>query len=315
MTESENFYSEAEMQELLADYEASIADRERLQDENEILQEKITKLEQTAQYLTEQIENLSESDLQLKRVQQEKENLQRKQNELQREAEILTDRAYKAEAAEQRARKALQEAREKDTNAEKHITRRVSKAKAEIERESAQKLSEATKRVRVLNSSIVPALALYGVIMTLIWAAERKEVIGTLPQWFFNRWNDIQTVAAAIKSAFLAVRDWTPATWDPVARYLPSVLLSAGIIVGLFFALRAAGKRFVTWYKGVWDNYRDKAEKRLKWAYTVVICLVSFLLAVLLAQHTPVLWFSWFLLFAVAGTLLYHAACSNHTDW
>lgn len=233
---------------------------------------------------------------------------------MQREASILTDRAYKAEATEQRARKVLQEANEKDTNVEEHITSRVSKAKAEIERESAQKLSQATKRV-MMHISIMPALALYGVILTALWAFERKEVIGTLPQWFLNRWENIKTIATAIKSAFFAVRDLTPDTWVTVARYLPSVLLSAGIVIGLIFALKAVGTAFWGWYTDIWARYHDKAEKRLKGAYMAVICLVSFLLSVLLAQHTPVLWFSWFLLFSVSGNLVYHATGSNHREY
>lgn len=304
MSGSKN-YSQEDLLQLLED----------LQQENEDLRQANTEKEQTLQYLTERIETLSESDKQLQSARQHLKKSEENLQEARAEAEAMTARAYKAEQSEARAKQLLAEAREKDAKAESHISSRVSSARAQIERENAQKLQEATVKARVLNSSLAPALALYSVILTLIWAIGKKEVIETLPQWFVNRWENIKTIAAAIKTAFLAVHDWTPETWAAFPRYIPSILICTGIVIGLFFLVRAAVRRFTAWNKDIWDNYRDKTEKRLKWAYTVAICLISFLLSVILAQHTPLLWFSWYLIISIPLNLIYHATGKNHSYW
>lgn len=183
----------------------------------------------------------------------------------------------------------------------------------QIESENAQKLAEAKKKTIAVNSSIAPAIALYAVILTLIWAVGKREIVSTFPEWFVRRWENIKTVAEALKTAFLWGHDTLPETWYEAIRYIIPIVISGAIVYGLYIALRSLLKRFREWNKTIWDKYRrEDEEKRLKASYHVVICLVSFLVSILLAEATPLLWLSWYLILSIGCNLVYHKLCENH---
>lgn len=218
----------------------------------------------------------------------------------------MNDRTWRAEQAER-------EAKQKLDNANSLIQSAVDKNTKAIEEENAQKLQEAKKKTIAVNSSIAPAIALYAVILTLIWAVGKREIVSTFPEWFVRRWENIKTVAEALKTAFMWVHDTLPETWYEAIRYIIPTLMSGVILFGLYIALRSLLKRYTEWNKDIWDKYRrEDEEKRLKAFYHVVICLVSFLVSILLAEATPLLWFSWYLILSIGGNLAYHKLCENH---
>ena len=151
-------------------------------------------------------------------------------------------------------------------------------------------------------------------ILTIIWGCEQIDVIKTFPEWFIRRWKNIKAAAELARTGFFKIHDLLPERWYNGVRYAIPVIIYLCMAVGLFLALRAAISRFKPWYCSIWSKYQDKAEKRLKTAYTASLCIISFLVAVLLAGKTPLHWFSWFLICSIISHLIHHAAGRQHSE-
>lgn len=328
MQESEIYYSEAEVQELADELEQSLKDRENLQSENAQLREQrqkdakriselssaVSKLKNKVQQQADQIVKLSRSDLELKEADEKLKNAEELLNEQKAEAEAMRVRASKAEQSEGRARRLLAEAQTKDDHAEEVIQARVERYKKQLDDEHAKSVRKATEEAKTVNSITTYALALYGVILTVIWAVLRLDVLRTTPDWFVNRGKDLVIISSAIKTAFLWIHDLTGQTWPEIVRYLIPFLIFAVALFGLVMAVRALVSRFKAWNDDIWDNYRQKDEKRLKKSLHAVICAVSLLLSVTLAGFFPhaLNWLSWFFILSIAGNMIYHATGKKH---
>ena len=318
MTESENYYSEAEVQELIKELEQSIEDRENLQNENSELLSEVSTLKNELQKksqkivsLNAQIETMSESDLELKRSKEQLQNAQQLLKESENERKLAEEQKREAETMAQASNRKLKEAEQKNEQAESHIQARVERAKEKIERESAQKLEEAVKKQKAIYSYPTYALGAFSLVVTLFYAIDMWHVLKTFPEWFVNRWENIKTIAGAIKTAYLWIHDLVPVSWTEIARHgIPIMIFGLvayfGIYKGLFKGLIC---RFKAWNSKKWEEYANHKELSQKYAFTAFWCAVSLLLAICICdvwEKCPLNVLSIYLIFSTVCYILYH---------
>ena len=300
-----------EMQNEINQYKQTI---QKLLSEKHELVSTVAEQEKRIAEQTDIIETQNESDIQLLVADTNLKIAEEKLKQVEKEKENIAARISEAAASEERAKTAWEKVERKEAAVERHIQIRVMQAEAGIERRCEQKLQADTKKMHILTSSILPAMALYSLFLTIIWGSEQIDVIKTFPEWFVCRWKNIKDAAELARTGFFKIHDFLPERWYSGVRYAIPVIIYLCIAVGLFLAPRAAIRRFKAWYCSIWSKYQDKAEKRLKMAYTASLGAISFLTAVLLDGKTPLHWFSWFLICSIVSHLIHHAAGRQHSE-
>ena len=271
---------------------------ETLQTENETLRAENASLQQTVQSLSERIEKLSKSDLELKASAKLKAQSERAQREAERKRQEALTLAGEA-------RNLMDRAKEKEEAFEEHLDA----AREDVAAEARRSLQKAVSKAKVSNSLSTYVLAVYGAVLTLVWAVGEWDIIRTVPEWFVHRRNDMLAIGGALLQAGKWLYERTPETWIGLARAALPILVFAGVAVGLFFAVRAVFWHFKAFHEELWRKYSYRDEKRLKKAFTASLCAMSFLVAVLIvkvwrAQPFNVL--SWWLLLSGGGCAAYH---------
>ena len=310
MTESENYYSEAEVQELIKELEQSIEDRENLQSENSELFSEVSTLKSELQKrsqkivsLNEEIEKLSNSDLELKQAEKLLSDSEQNRRESERKLQKAEDMVRASSCR-------LQEAEEKNEKAEEHIRARVEKKAEQIKRENAQKLREETERAKAIYSYPTYALGAFSLV-TVFYAIDMWHVLKTVPQWFVNRWENIKTIAGAVRTAYLWMHDFVPASWTEIARHaIPIIIFGLIAYFGFYKGLhKGLICRFKAWNKKKWEDYARHDETRQKYAFTAFWCAFSLLLSVCICdvwKKCPLNVLSIYLILSIACYVLYH---------
>lgn len=222
-----------------------------------------------------------------------------------KEAEVLKDRA---ETAMQQARSESYEANAKSKQFQQKIDEGVKREAERIEREKEQ----AVKRENIDHfakvGSLTVALSFYCVIMTAIWLVDRWEIVKTVPQWFVNRWGNLQTLWGGIVS----VHSWAykllqPHMSDFIAKAIPFVVLLAIVaLIGYFGVWKGFWFLQEKW-SNLWSHYEYQDKKLLKVSITVAIITVSIPLAVFVVGIGSLNVFSWWLIFSIVLNVAYHA--------
>lgn len=323
MTESENYYSEAEVQELIKELEQSIEDREELQRENSELSSEVSTLKNELQKksqkivsLNEQIETMSESDLELKQSEEQLQNAKKLLEESESERNYANRKWREAETMVRASDKRLQEAEQKNAEAEKHIQSRVDEAKAQLERESAQKLAEAIREQKAIYSYPTYVLGAFSLVVTLVYAIDMWDIIKTIPAWFVNRWHNIQSIFQAIETTYLWIHDIVPKSWTEIARHgIPIAVL--GFVAWFFiysFLIKGVIGAFRGWNRERWEDYARHDETGQRKAFTAFWCAVALLLSICISdvwKECPLNFLSIFLILFFIFYVLYHTQERN----
>lgn len=178
-----------------------------------------------------------------------------------------------------------------------------------IEKEKTQAVKKETTSHFAKVGSLTVALAFYCVVMTAIWLVDRWEILKTVPQWFINRWENIQFLWSGIVS----VHSWAykllqPHMNDFIAKAIPFILMLAIVaIIGYFGAWKGFCFLKEKW-SDLWRNYEFQNQTLLKVSTTIAIVTVSIPLAVLVASKSSLMnVLSWWLIFSVGLNVVYHA--------
>ena len=227
------------------------------------------------------------------------------------QASNIEDELRSARWAENEARKALKEAEEKRDNAEAHIKQRTEKNAESIKEKYRSKLKEDLEKEKVRLNAPTYALGLYSLVVSLFLAVDYWYILATVPQWFVNRWEDIKTIAGAIKTAYLWLHDLIPANWTEFAQHSITIAVFAaviyfGIYKGLFKGVICPLKDA---HREKWDSYKRRGELGRKYAFTAFWCAVSILLSLTIIDNwksCPLNVLSLYLIFSTLFYILYH---------
>ena len=299
MTESENYYSEAEVQELMQELEQSIADREQMQQRIDRKDEKIQQLssdiltlKKELQIKSDRLVKQSEADNVLK----QNEELQRKNAALQKSEQNARDEAAaEVSAAKKMQREAQQtiedyESRQKRLEAtiEARAERKVSNIRSESADALKRKINALEKEFKAKEAGMHGfqlGTLLYGLLVTLLAAFRSSVWLNDFVIFFQTIWKGI--TAGAAGAVDLGDRAATAAYKIPqeiIAAMLHYVLLIAVPIVligGTGFLSYLAGKYIV-------KHYRERLKDNLTLAVTLISIAVTVFLGDLIRQLIPV---------------------------
>lgn len=221
----------------------------------------------------------------------------------------------KAEEERQQARKESSQARAKSEQLQQRINEGVKREAARMEKEKKQAVKRESLGNLAKVGSLTAALALYCFIMTVIWLADRWNIVKTVPQWLVNRWDDIKAIWDWIVSAHeWAYKLLQPHMSDFIAKAIPfTLILAIAALIAYFGVYKGFCYLLEQWGK-LWTHYEYRQEKLLKASVTVAILTVSMPLAVATADGVGSLnVLSWWLIYSIALNVVYHAV--TYKQW
>lgn len=256
----------------------------------------------------EQIEKLNESDKELLKSKQLLRESEQKLLESQRRMKEALNLKDKAEAERQQARNESIQVKAKSAELQKIIDAGIKKEAQRIEREKAQALKRESIDHFVKVGSLTVGLSIYCVIMTAIWLVDRWEIIKTVPQWFVNRWGNLQTLWGGIVFGHSwAYKLLEPHMSDFIAKAISFIVLLAIVaLIGYFGVWRGFWFLQEKW-SNLWSHYEYQDKKLLKVSSTIAIITVSIPLAVFVVGFGSINVFSWWLIFSIVLNVGYHA--------
>lgn len=222
-----------------------------------------------------------------------------------KEAEALRDKASRE--LEQAVNKNYY-AEKKSNELQKIIDEGIKKEAERIEREKDQAVKRENLGHFAKVGSLTVALSLYCFIMTAIWLVDRWEIVKTVPQWFVNRWGNLQTMWGGIVS----VHSWAykllqPHMSDFIAKAIPFIVLLAVVALIGYFGVWNGFWFLQEKWSDLWLHYEYQDKKLLKASVTVAIITVSIPLAVFVVGIGSLNVFSWWLIFSIILNVAYHA--------
>lgn len=301
----ENYYSEAEMQDLINELERSLQDREKLlqevQDMKKNLSESLSEKQELVSTLRQQerkiadqagkieelnknyvkLEEYSELKKQFEQLQKEKAQLQKDAQarafNLQAQEKILKLSEEQAELREQEVRW-LKENIEKEVNSRAEAKIREQKAQQEKGYQLTMKLLEERFQAKeaCLHLAFIVSI-LYGVLVTVLMAIGSERVISDFKAFFvglgtFVAWIWDKGIEAAIWAS--QVGNMVPQEiLGTVLHYLLLVVVFLLIVGGSFSLLVFGAYKLVKYY---WENYADMI--------SLAVCLVSLAVIVFLGE-------------------------------
>jgi hypothetical protein len=281
--------------------------------------EKIEKLHESDKELLKSKQLLNESKQFLKSSERKLSESQRKLSESQSQEQKAKDLNAKAQvemrqviAEKQRAIAEKKELKEKSQKLQQIVDSRVKKAAKNIEQRIEREKKEALKKESInyfaKTGVITYVFTVYSLLITIIWLTDQRDILNTVPQWFVNRWDNLQSTWNIIVFIYTS-------SYDPLRLHISDFM--AGVVSTITLLIIAALVAYLSVIKGIkilrgkwsdlWLYYDNQKRKLLKVSITVAIIISSMPLAVFVAGFGgSVNVVSWWLIFSFGLNVVYH---------
>lgn len=159
--------------------------------------------------------------------------------------------------------------------------------------------------------SLLVGLAIYCVVITILWLVDHSEPLKTIPDWFTSRGENLNIIWEWVKSFYLwGYNLLEPRINDLVAKGISFIITTAIVCLVAYIVFKA-----ISW---IWFeisiSYNNYDTKLLRYSSSASIMAISIPLAIVLVEVIPLALniVSWWLILSILLNLTYYKITNTY---
>lgn len=220
----------------------------------------------------------------------------REQRQINKEKESLKEAWKRIGQTRKENQNETKRIKELSESVDRTVQTRLAQERQALTEQNGRVLRRETARAWLLNSAILPITACYSLFVTALICIDKMDVIQSASQWFRLQIENIRQFVGTLESYPVLESN----------QILIVLIVAAASAYPIYQGAKGVWNAFVTWYAEGWTKYTKPNERRLKTAFTALLCMESFMAALIIAEKTGKPWVPYCIFLSAATTALHH---------